>query len=304
MKAMKTDNKLLNNFLLSFNSKGKSQNTITGYETDLIHFLKYIKKAKFKENTPIENIEIDNIDRDFMNKIDYIDLEFYMNHLTEENKAESSRARKVSSIKEFFKYLKKINVITNNPSLELETPKIPKRNPKFLNLQESKKAITNVDGKYKERDIAIITLFLNLGLRLSELVGIDITDIKDNSVRVIRKGNEEKFMHLNQVCITAINNYLAVRPEIKGEDVNALFISRNKRRITTQAVEDITAKYAGVNPHALRHSFSTNLLNTGKVNLRTLQELLNHKNLATTSIYTHVTNKEAVEALDLNPLNI
>jgi integrase/recombinase XerD len=298
---MKTNNKLLNNFLLSLNSKGKSQNTINSYKIDLIYFLKYMRKTKYKESANIENIEIDNLDKEFFNKIDYIDLEFYMNHLTEEEKAASSRARKTSSLREFFKYLKKVNVITNNPALELETPKIPKRNPKFLNLQECKNSITNVIGEYKERDVAIITLFLNLGLRVSELVGIDLTDIKDDKVRVIRKGNEEQYLPLNQACITAINNYLQVRPKIEGE--NALFISERKKRVCVKTVERITNKYAKINPHALRHSFASNLLNTGKVNLRQIQQLLNHKNISTTAIYTHITDKEIVDAVNANPLN-
>lgn len=292
---MRANNRLLNNFLLSLNSKGKSQNTIDSYERDLIYFLKYMKKVKLKEDDTI-----DDLDKDFMNKIDYTDLEFYMNHLTEENMTASTRARKTSSLKEFFKYLKKIKVIDNNPALELEIPKIPRRNPKFLNLQECENVLKNIEGENKERDLAIITLFLHLGLRVSELRGINLTDIKEDKVRVIRKGNEEKYMPLDRECIRVINDYLDVRP--KSED-EALFLSERKKRIHRNTIAYITSKYANINPHSLRHSFATNLLNTGKVNLRQVQELLNHKNISTTSIYTHVTDKEIVDAINENPLN-
>jgi integrase/recombinase XerD len=277
---------LLQDFLTYMKSKKKSNNTIKGYNSDLTKFIEYITT----KNLPITEIKLKHLE----------------NYLATIDAKESSMNRYISSIQSFFKYLHKMDIIDNNPSTDLERPEIPKRNPKVLNLQESKNAIKNVekiDGKYKERDIAIMTLFLNLGLRVSELRGIDITDIKENSIRLIRKGNEEQVLPLNQACITAINNYLTVRPEIEGKDSNALFISRNKQRMTIQAIEDITKKYAGINPHSLRHSMACNLLGTGKVNLRQIQELLNHKNISTTQIYTHITGKEMMDAVNANPLN-
>lgn len=289
---MKTENRLLNNFLLQLKSKGKSQNTINGYEIDIVQLLNYIRKTKQL------TVSIDTFDKELFSSIEYQDLEFYMNYLTGEGEAESTRARKTTSIREFFKYLTKIKIITINPALDLETPKIPKKNPKFLNLQESKNMLKAINGRNQERDYAIVTLFLNLGLRVSELVGINTTDIKDGMVRVIRKGNEEKFIPLNQYCIAAINDYLVVRPEC---DSKALFLSERKQRMDVKTVRYMTEKYGNINPHALRHACFSNLLSTGKVNLRQIQELANHKNLQTTSLYTHITEDEMKATVNANP---
>jgi integrase/recombinase XerD len=292
---MKSENQLLNNFLLALKSKGRSQNTINSYEIDNIQLLNYIREMRHIEAS------IDTFDKEFFNSIEYQDLEFYMNHLTGKDKpdSESTRARKVASIRAFFKYLtNKLKVITANPSLELEAPKIPKKNPKVLNLQESKDMLKAVDGRNKERDLAIVTLFLNLGLRVSELVGIDVTDIKDNVVRVIRKGNEEKYLPLNDNCSSAINEYLKVRKSIENV---ALFISERNNRISVKEVRYLTYKYGNINPHACRHSCFSNLLNTGKVNLRQIQELANHKNLNTTSLYLHITENEMRSTVNANP---
>lgn len=289
---MKTNNRLLNNFLLGLKSKGKSQNTIDNYELDIIQLIKYLLHTRNANNS------IDELDKDFFNSIQYQELEFYTNHLTEKGNVETTRARKIASTREFFKYLKKLGFINNNPALELETPKLPKTNPKFLNVQESKDMLKSVKGRNKERDFAIITLFLNLGLRVSELVNIDTTDIKDGMVRVIRKGNEEKYLPLNQACVDAINKYKEVRPET-GE--KALFLSERKGRINTNTVRYMTEKYGDINPHGCRHSCFTNLLSTGKVNIRQIQELANHKSITTTSMYTHITEEEMKSTVNANP---
>jgi integrase/recombinase XerD len=289
---MKTENRLLNNFLLALQSKEKSPNTIISYESDNIQLLNYIRKTR--------NIteSIDTFDKDFFNSIEYTDLEFYINYLTSEKEAPSTRARKTSAIKEYFKYLKKIKVITINPALDLETPKIPERSPKYKNVQECKTMLQSIEGRNKERDTAIVTLFINLGLRVSELVGIDVNDIKDNIVRVLRKGNEEKNMRLNIQCIDAINKYLEVRPNVENK---ALFLSERKQRISVDTVRYMTEKYGDINPHALRHSCGTNLLSTGKVNIRDIQDLLNHKNIQTTVRYTHLTEDDMQNTVDANP---
>jgi integrase/recombinase XerD len=289
---MKTENRLLNNFLLQLKSKGKSQNTINGYEIDIVQLLNYIRRTKQL------TASIDTFDKDLFNSIEYQDLEFYMNYLTGEGEAESTRARKTTSIREFFKYMKKIKAIDDNVALDLETPKIPQRSPKYKNVQECKDMLNSIDGRNKERDFAIVTLFINLGLRVSELVGINTTDIKNGMVRVIRKGNEEKFMPLNEHCIAAINDYLSVRPEC---ECNALFLSERKQRMDVKTIRYMTKKYGNINPHGLRHSNLTNLLSTGKVNLRQLQELANHKNIQTLSRYTHITESEMKTTVNANP---
>ncbi len=289
---MKTNNLLLNQYLLSLESNGKSINTIESYELDIIEVLKYLKEQK---NT---DLDIDNLEGIFFNLIEYIDLEFFMNHLTKNKNASSTRRRKIISIREFFHYLQKIKTIKNNPALELELPKLPKRNPKFLNLQESKNMLNTIDSRNKERDFAIVTLFLNLGLRVSELVSIDIDNIKDNKIKLIQKGNEERYISLNNNCINAINNYLKVRKEV---DNKALFLSERNQRINRTTINFLTKKYASISPHKLRHSCATNLLNTGKVNLRQVQELLNHKDISTTTIYTHITSEQMQQTVDANP---
>lgn len=292
---MKTENRLLNNFLLALKSKGRSQNTINSYEIDNVQLLNYIKETR--------NLTafIDTFDKEFFNSIEYQDLEFYMNYLTGKKKPdlESTRARKVASIRAFFKYLtNKLKVISINSALELEAPEIPERNIKYKNTEECKAMLKNVNGRNKERDLAIITLFINLGLRVSELVGIDVTDVQGNNVRVLRKGNKEKNMKLSEHCIDAINNYLKVRP-ITNE--KALFISERGNRISVKQIRYLTYKYGDINPHALRHSCATNLLGTGKVNIRQVQELLNHTNIQTTVRYTHITESEMQETVDANP---
>lgn len=276
-------NELLQEFLAYMRRKEKSNNTIKNYDCDLTKLIDYLNA----KNLSITEVKLRHLE----------------NYLATIKSKASSMNRYISSIQSFFKYLKKMEIIDNNPSLEIERPEIPKRNPKILNLQECKDAITNIDGAYKERNTAIITLFLNLGLRVSELREINLTDINTNSIRVLRKGNEEQVLPLNQACITAINNYLAVRPKIEGKDANALFVSERKKRISVKMIENITDKYAGINPHSLRHSCFSNLLNTGKVNLRQIQELANHKNINTTTIYTQITGKEMMDAVNANPLN-
>lgn len=290
---MKTENRLLNNFLLALKSKGRSQNTINSYEIDNIQLLNYMRETRHI------TASIDTFDKEFFNSVEYQDLEFYMNHLTQKEEAESTRARKVASIRAFFKYLtNKLKVITVNPSLELEAPAIPEKTIKYKNIEECKTMLQNINGRNEERDLAIITLFINLGLRVSELVGIDVTDIQGNNVRVLRKGNKEKNMKLSEHCIDAINNYLKVRP-ITNE--KALFISEKGNRISVKQIRYLTYKYGDINPHALRHSCATNLLSTGKVNIRKVQELLNHKNIQTTVRYTHITEDEMQETVDANP---
>lgn len=275
---------LLNNFLLYLESaKGSSKNTIKNYELDIKELINYLSEKNIKD----------------IQDIDYKELEFFVNHLTKKGNSPSTRARKISSIKGFFNYINdKLKITDGSPATELECPKLPKRNPKFLNIQQSKKMLGNIIGRNKERDEAIIILFLNLGLRVSELVNIDITDIKDSTIRLIRKGNEEKYLPLNNSCIHSINKYLKVRPKV---DINALFISEQGKRINTNTVRYLTKKYGDINPHGLRHSCFSNLLTTGKVNIKQIQELANHKSIVTTSLYTHITGEEMRNTVDSNP---
>ena len=297
--------------------RGKSNTTILGYKNDLTMFFRFMKLHKniVSKKCDFEKIKINNIDNEFLNSINLSDLYTFIS-FTEKYKSNGScaRARKVASIKSFFKYLHdKIKVISENPALELESPKIKKRNPVYLSLDESKSLLNVIDGKYKERDYCIMTLFLNCGLRLSELCGINISNIREDTLTVIGKGSKERTIYLNNACLKALNSYL----EIRNKDINkiidkdALFISKNYKRINKRSIELMLKKYLAkanldiekYTPHKLRHTAATLMYKYGNVDIRSLQEILGHANVSTTQIYTHVDNEQLRKATNLNPLN-
>lgn len=308
----------LNNFLNYLKTiRGKSSNTATAYKFDLILFFKFLLlyKGVIPETTDFENIKINRIGIDFIASIKLTDLYAYISFAENyRNNGTYARARKVAALKSFFKYLtSKAKVIDENPAAELESPKIDKRNPIYLTLEESKKLLKSIDGKNKERDYCMITLFLNCGLRLSELCSINISKIKDDTLTVIGKGNKERTIYLNNACLNAINEYLKVRNQNKEKiiDEDALFISKNYTRINKRSVEMIVKKYvnnAGLinekyTPHKLRHTAATLMYKYGNVDIRSLQKILGHENISTTQIYTHVDDEKLREAVNLNPLN-
>lgn len=296
--------------------KGKSKNTAKEYYFDIRSFLRFMKinrgLATYDE---MDTLSISDLDIDFIRSITLHDLYEYLAYTSRErlNNA-NSRARKVASLRSFFKYLSaKAKLIDSNPANELDSPKIPKSLPKYLSLDESKKLLENIDGDNKIRDYAIITLFLNCGLRLSELAGINIRDIKGDTLTVIGKGNKERTIYLNQACINAIDDYLKkARPSsgIKAPDQNALFISRNKRRISVKTIQHIVKlhiKAAGLDDskysvHKLRHTAATLMYKYGHVDVRILQEILGHTNLSTTQIYTHLDDEQLRGAAKSSPL--
>lgn len=236
----------------------------------------------------------------------------FTTYLTIERKNSShARARKITAIREFFKYLHvRAKILTSNPALELENPKQQKRNPVFLTLEESMTLLNSPTGRNQKRDSCIITLFLNCGLRLSELVGINISNIHDDTLTVIGKGNKERTVYLNEACVSAINDYLEVRETPKAGSEDALFLSQQKQRITDRAVQKTLQKYfiasdltsKKYTPHKLRHTAATLLYKHGGVDIRTLKEILGHENVSTTQIYTHVDDETLREAVKLNPL--
>ena len=196
---------------------------------------------------------------------------------------------------------------------ELETPKKKKAQPKYLTLEESLQLLASVDGPYKERDYCILTLFLNCGLRLSELVSIDYTDIKDNNTLVVTgKGNKERTVYLNQACMDAIKRYMAVRPvdKVRPKDKNALFLSSRYQRISPKTVQHMVYGYLdkcglgdrGLSVHKLRHTAATLMYQHGHVDVLVLKEILGHENLGTTEIYTHLVDEQLKNASDANPL--
>lgn len=224
----------------------------------------------------------------------------------------NARARKVASLKSFFNYLTtKAKLLSYNPAGELESPKLMKRLPKYLNVEESKKLLNTVEGDFKERDFCILTLFLNCGMRLSELVNINMNKIKDDTLTVIGKGDKERTIYLNSACLKAIDAYLKVRPAEGVKDKNALFLSKRKQRISNKTVQYIVKKYiksAGLDPerystHKLRHTAATLMYKHGGVDIRALQEILGHESISTTEIYTHIDKEQLKKAVESNPLS-
>ncbi len=290
-----------------------SENTIREYFYDLRIFLKFIKRHKSGMKFPLEDISVVEEKVSILDDVSLSDLYAYMTFLNRERGMSSrSRARKAASVKSFYKYLfSKAKVIKSNPAMELESPKLAKELPRYLSLDESKRLLSVIDGRYHARDFAIIIIFLNCGLRISELVAINTNHIRDNDTLVVRgKGNKDRTIYLNDACIFAINRYLNVRPKSAPEDPNALFLSMRGSRISRKTIHVMLKKYfmkAGLDAekysaHKLRHTAATLMYRHGNVDIRALQSILGHKSIATTEIYTHVDNEKIREAINANPL--
>lgn len=316
----------LNSFLdYSITILNKSPNSVKEYNYDLTNFLKFMMvRFKLTNSHIYDEIDITSFTEKDLKKITLDDIHAYVSHLAINNRSKATtRARKISTIRIFFKYLTlKANILEVNPAQNLETPKLEKRMPKYLSLDDSKKlldAADNQDNRNYKRDYAITTLFLNCGMRLSELVGININDIDFDECKmtVIGKGNKERTVYLNKSCMVAINDYLSSRPPqnlIKRDSKNsdkALFLSEQKQRIsnrTVQAIINKELKLAGLDAknlsvHKLRHTAATLMYQYGDVDIRALQELLGHQSISTTEIYTHVSNEQVRNAVESNPLS-
>ena len=315
----------LNSFLdYSITILNKSPNSVKEYNYDIANFLKFMMiHFKLTNETDYEQIDITKFSEQDLKKITLSDIHSYVSHLAIDNKSKATtRARKISTIRIFFKYLsQKTNILEVNPAQNLETPKLEKRMPKYLSLDDSKKllnAADNQDNRNYKRDYAITTLFLNCGMRLSELVGINMNDIDFNECKmtVIGKGNKERTIYLNKSCMVAINDYISSRPPqslIKRDSKNsekALFLSEQKKRISNRTVQAIINKelqQAGLDSknlsvHKLRHTAATLMYQYGNVDIRALQELRGHQSISTTEIYTHVSNDQVRNAVESNPL--
>ncbi|MDR0979296.1 MAG: tyrosine recombinase XerC [Lachnospiraceae bacterium] len=296
----------------------KSKNTIKEYNYDILNFLKYIE-LRPTSKTDFENCSISSMTIESLEKLKLEDLHSYLAYLKNELKAKAAtRARKVASIRSFFNYLtQKANILKINPAQNLETPKLEKRMPKYLSLNESLDLLTKTheeENRNNKRDYAIITIFLNCGIRLSELININIKDINfsDYKLNVIGKGNKERTIYLNKACVNAINDYLSVRPHdiAKNDARDALFLSERKERISSRTVQYIVKRELqktglDINKysvHKLRHTAATLMYKYGNVDIRALQELLGHESIATTEIYTHVDNSQVRAAVESNPL--
>lgn len=298
--------------------KGKSSKSVDEYYLDLQTFFRYllIIRGKADQKTPFEEIDISCVDAELIRTVTISDLYAFIVYCKDErgNNA-ATRARKTSTLRIFFKYLtSQIHLLENNPAEMLESPKVKAGLPKHLSIEDSLELLSVVDGPNKERDYCILTLFLNCGMRLSELCGLNLSDIhSDGTLRLLGKGNKERIVYINDACDEAIKAYLAVRPndDIEFGDRNALFISRNKRRLSNKTVQHIVKTYLekaglggqGYSTHKLRHTAATLMYQHGNVDIRVLKDILGHSNLGTTQIYTHISDTQIKNAIDSNPLS-
>lgn len=294
--------------------KNCSENTVREYFYDLRMFLRFLDVHKNGCCLPFDEIAVDRLSIEVIRSTTLSDLYAYMTFLSRSRGMSSrSRARKAAAVKSFFKFmLTKSKVIDTNPAQELEAPKLSKDLPRYLSLDEAKKLLSSIDGRYRTRDFAIIVILLNCGLRVSELVDINIRHIRDNDTLVVRgKGSKERTIYLNDACLYAIKNYISVRPKPSIDDPDALFLSMRGTRISRKTVHYMLKKYlkaAGLDAekysaHKLRHTAATLMYRHGGVDIRALQSILGHKSISTTEIYTHVNNEKIREAIESNPLS-
>lgn len=297
--------------------KNQSKLTISEYATDLRTFFRFMKiiKGQVPPTIKFDEIVINDIDAQFIKSITLSDAYAFLSYCKDDrdNNAKT-RARKVSTIRNFFKYCTvQIKIIDENPMQELDTPKLPKSLPKYLTLEQSHELLkAAATGKFKERDYCIVTLFLNCGLRLAELVSLNYSDIRDDStMRVTGKGNKERTIYLNDACMDAVKNYMRVRPVDNVKDKKALFLSSRLQRISPKTVQHIVytaleksdLSGQGFSVHKLRHTAATLMYQHGNVDVLILKEILGHENLGTTQIYTHVVNEQLKQASQSNPLS-
>lgn len=308
----------LKEFLLYMETiKGRSARTVDGYFIELRSFIRFlmIKNKTVDANIEYSEIDISNSSFDLIKNATRVDaMEFLSEFKDNHNNHEKSRSRKVSAIRSFYKYLTvSSGKLIENPMLNLETPKLKKTLPKFLTLEQALELLSHIETNFTERDFCIITLFLNCGMRLSELCGINLSDIQNNRLKLLGKGGKERIVYLNSACSNSIDNYLKVLnsgTKIKRVDKNALFLNRSGKRISTRRVEQIVEECLkksglgdmGISPHKLRHTAATLLYQDAGVDIRVLKELLGHESLSTTEIYTHVSNKQIENALNKSPL--
>ena len=298
-------------------TKGSSDNTVKEYYYDLRVFVRFIKRRKNLVNDSIDfnDIPIEDISPEVLESVTKQDIYAYNAFLERERKISNrSKFRKISSVRSFYNYLyAKIEVIKKNPIIDIDMPKVEKTLPVYLTLDQSLELLKTIEKAkmkpvYKKRDYAIVTLFLNCGMRLSELSSINIDHIKTNTLRVIGKGNKERTVYLNDMCLDALDNYLKIRPEI---DNDALFISKKRNRMSNRAIQYRIEHYLKVggfdtsiySVHKLRHTAATLMYQYGDVDIKVLQEILGHESVSTTQIYTHVDNNSLRNAVNKNPLN-
>ena len=300
--------------------KNRSAASVEQYCLDLRLFFKFMYcKINNISNDETENedanIDISVFDDDFYNNITLGDAYDFLAYCrSDRENREKARARKVSSMRAFFKYLKMNGIIDDNPMINLDSPKLNKSLPKYLTVEQAKKLLSVIDGANRERDYCMVTLLLNCGMRLSELVSLDynkiVFDGDSASIVITGKGSKQRTVYLNHACVVAVNSYMRVRAKDGVKDKNALFLSNRHTRISPKTVQHLVDVYLdkaglggmGFSVHKLRHTAATLMYQTGKVDILALKEILGHENLNTTQIYTHLLDEQLKKAVDANPL--
>lgn len=297
--------------------RGLSPRTVNGYYIDLRTFLRYLmlRRGLVPADTPLESIDVSKLDRPFIAAVTKEEIYEFLYYVTRQrSNANATRARKLSSLKGFFRYMTvKSNKLEYNPTDDIETPAQKKRLPKYLSLEESINLLKNLQSDWYERDYCILTLFLNCGMRLSELVGMNLNDIGTETIRIIGKGNKERLVYLNDACHFALKQYCESRAALPNlQDKNALFVSKKTgRRISARRVQQIVSQALqtaglggkGYSTHKLRHTAATLMYRFGKVDMLALKEILGHEHVSTTEIYTHISTEQLRNAAKASPLS-
>lgn len=307
----------LSDFLFYLNVvKSRAPRTVEAYYIDIRTFLRFVKISNnlIPSDTPFNEIKISDTPLELLKKFTLNNAYEYLYYTSSKlQNSTTTRARKTSALKQFFVYLhKKANLITTNPLVELEIPSIKTRLPKYLTLEDSLELLSNISSSYSSRDYCIITLFLNCGMRLSELVGLNFNDInfENSTMRLLGKGNKERIIYMNDSCISSLKSYYNDRP-VTPKEQDAVFLSKQNKRISKRRVQQIVEESLikagldnkGITTHKLRHTAATLMYQHGNVDPLVLKEVLGHKSIATTEIYTHLSNENLKKAAEASPLS-
>ena len=308
---------IIKEFLLYMETiRNLSPRTIQGYWVDLRTFFRYIKMSRglVGDDVEFEDISVSDVDLPLVASVTTMDIYEYLHYVMKDrDNSASARSRKISALRSYYKYLTlKAHKLENDPAKDLEVPALKKALPKYLSLEQSIDLLNSVEGDFKERDYCMLVLLLNCGMRLSELVGIDISDIHEETITITGKGNKERQVYLNNACKKAIARYFHARNArtYKNKDRNALFLSRTGSRLTPRRVEQIINEYIdkaglsgmGFTVHKLRHTAATLMYRYGNVDVLALKEILGHAHTSTTEIYTHLDDGRLRDAADASPL--
>jgi site-specific recombinase XerD len=295
--------------------KGQSSKTISEYYLDLRMFLRVMKifLTDLPLETDLDTISIRDVDIAFLKQIKLEHIYDFMTYLVRyRHDSAAARARKLSAIKSFYKYLTvRTKHLDENPVADVEYPKLRRALPKYLTLEQAQALLSSVEGTHADRDYAILMIFLNCGVRISELAGLNYGDIYQDRLRVLGKGNKERTVYMGDAVVDEIMEYNRSLPEpLQNAPKRPLFLSQKGGRMSTNAIHRLVKKHlaaAGLDAtqysaHKLRHTAATLMLSQG-VDVKTVQEVLGHEHLNTTEIYTHIENTELKIAAEANPLS-